>query len=351
MNKFIEDAQSILLNLKSELLKFREFWVTEQRGNPDFEQPSDGNWEIRQAKCWLHGSTDWSESVELEKWLFCNPLLTDMANEKASECIECWKEWSERESKYYSDFPGFDVEPALKGEILFNYLHRVAALIEEENKESQGLENKMKEIPLKWRSFKAFLDYLRQMPSQACAFIEQIFPKKMGVFFGKIRRTISLEAYPISQEAAADILKELTEMGTTGRPNRYLSALESLGLAWLCLTASRLRLPIYLEAIAKTKISAISTAGAYPTIQIPTFFGPREIRISHRMSQFFLALSKISSNSPRETIFQRNPRVLRDVFEQAVTNCSFIQIKGNITYITLISPPHIFGKYHRYLPS
>lgn len=351
MNKSIVEAQSILLDLKSELQKCRDFWTRAQKDNPDFEQLSDAHWEVKNARCWLHGSTDLQESNELEKWLFDRPLLTDIANEKASKCIECWKEWSELKNKYYSEFPAFDVEPAIKDEILYNYLQRIAILIEEENKESQGLENKTKEIPLKWRAFKAFLDYLRKLPVAEHAFIEQIFPRKMDLFFGRIRRKISLETYPISQEAAADILIKLAEMGTTGRPNRHLSALESLGLAWLCLTASRLRLPTHLELIEKTKISAISTAGAFPTIQIPTLFGPRQIRISCRTSQFLLALSKIPSKPNREVILQRNSRVLRNAFEQAVTSCNFTRIKGNITYLTLISPPHIFGKYHRYLPS
>ncbi len=347
----MEEAQSILLDLKSELQKHHDFWITAQKDNPDFEQLLNPHWEVKHARCWLHGATDLQESNELERWLFDKPLLTDMANEKASKCIECWKEWSDEKNRYYSDFSGFNVEVPLKDEILHDYLHRVAALIEEENRESQGLENRTKEIPLKWRAFKAFLDYLRKLPAAEHAFIEQIFPKKMDLFFGRIRRKISLETYPISQGAAADILINLAEMGTTGRPNRHLSALESLGLAWLCLTASRLRLPTHLELIEKTKISAISVTGTFPTIQIPTLFGPRQIRISCRTSQFLLALSKIASKYNRECILQRNSRVLRDTFEQAVTNCNFTQIKGNITYITLISPPHIFGKYHRYLPS
>lgn len=348
INKSIEEAQSIVLGLKSDLQESYNFWTSAQKNNPDFEQLSDSHWQIKRARCWLHGATDVQESIELEKWLFDSPPLSDLANEKASKCIKYWKEWLYLQDQYYCDFPEFNTEKPLKGEILYDYLQRVVNLVECENIKSQGMENKTKETPLKWRALKSFLDYLRNLHPEATTFIEQIFPRKMDLFFGRIRRLISAEAYPISQEAAADIIQTLVQIATTGRPNRHLSALESLGLAWLCLTASRLRLPTHLEMIQKTKISAISLTGAYPIIHIPTLFGPREVRISYRLAQFFLALSKIPSDSVRETILQRDPRVLRNVFKRAVTNCHFTQIKGNITYLTLINPPHIFGKYHRY---
>ncbi|WP_166156721.1 MULTISPECIES: hypothetical protein [unclassified Neochlamydia] len=107
MNRSIEEAQSILLDLKSELQKFRDFWIIAQKDKLDFEQLSDAQWGVKSSRCWLHGSTDLQESNELERWLFDRPLLNGMAKEKTSKCIKCWKVWSQLKNRYYSDFPEY----------------------------------------------------------------------------------------------------------------------------------------------------------------------------------------------------------------------------------------------------
>jgi len=338
MNNPLEEAQSILSNLKSELSKQRTWCSEVQSLNPDFEELSEEHWLKKQAQCWLHGGTDIREKNELDSWLFDKPPLSDTANEKASKCIKCWKVWLKQNDQYYVDFKEFELEKPKKNEILYHYITRMAALVESEGKGAR----------LQWRALKSFLAYMKNIAPEEIAFIEQIFPKKMDLQFGKIIRKIPAEVYPISQEVAGDILRELARLALKGRANSRQSAIESLGLCWMCLTASRLRLPTYLEMIEKIKVSAINIKGKYPFIHIPTLFGPRKVRISKRVAHFLLAISRLPSKTPRETILLSPKRSLTRTLERAIENCALPKGLGNITYLTLLSSPHHFGKYQRY---
>ncbi len=338
MNAILE-AQGILIDLKTELQKGRNLWLPIEKNNPNFEQASEKNWRQKHARCWLHGGTDLMEIIALEKWIFDNPPLSESAKEKAATCIKCWKEWLEQTDKYYGDFDEFEIEKPLEDETLYAYLLRTAETVEREGKGAR----------LEWRALKSFLGYMRKIAPEEIAFIEQIFPKKMDIRCGTIIRKNQPEVYAIPQEAACSILCELQRMVLEGRPNSRLSALESLGLCWMCLTASRLRLPTYVEMIEKVEASSICTEGDYPVIWIPTLFGSRKIRISKRVAGYLLALSRIPSKFPRKTILQCPKRTLTRTFDRAFENCALNPAFGNITYVTMLSPPHHFDN-HRYIP-
>ena len=237
----IEEAQNILIDLESKLKKFESDWKKIRKENPTFEEVSEDNWQQKKARCWLHGGTRIWETNEFEKWLFDKPPLSATAKEKASKCIKYWREWLEQTDKYYADFKEFELEKPIKDEALYEYLCRISRIVENEGKGAR----------LEWRALKSFLAYLRNIAPEEIAFIEQIFPKKMDVYYGRIFRKIPPEVYAIPQKTACSILGELSCMATKGRKNGHLSALESLGFAWMCLTASRLRLPTHLEMIGK----------------------------------------------------------------------------------------------------
>jgi hypothetical protein len=321
-----DEAQGIILDLQKELECQRQFSGGFQRMNPCCEELQDPYFIAKESRCWLHGATEILEANELERWLFERPPLSDTAKEKASKCIKYWKEWLAQTGAYYEPFDDFELEKPLKGEV--------------EGKGSR----------LEWRALKCFLAYMRNIAPEEIAFIEQIFPKKMGFSGTRIIRLINPEVYPISQEVAGDILRELARFATQGRLNGILTALESLGLSWLCLTASRLRLPTHLEMIEQTKVSAISLDGENPTINIPTLFGDRKIRISKRVANFLIALFKIPSKSTREMILQSPRRSLTRTFDRAMQSCEVNSALGNITYVTLLSPPHIWDKDYRFVP-
>lgn len=334
MKNSINEAQKILEELLQEIQKEKDIRDRIKKDNPGFKQLSDKHWEQQEAFYWLHGATGLHETNELGRWLFDSPRLSDTAKSKASKCIKDWKRWLEQTDAYYGDFEDFKLEKPNKGEILYDYILRIAVLVEKEGKGAR----------LEWRALKSFLAYLRYFIPQEVAFIEQIFPEEMDLSFGRIIRLIKPEVYPISQEIARDILFQLVQMGTKGRPNSFLTSLESLGQCWLCLTASRLRLPTHLKLIQEMKASAICIDDEFPYMLVPTLFGDRKVRISNHVAKFLIALSKIPSKEPREKILQSPKRSLTRTFSRALQNCALNYDKGNITYVTLLSSPHHFGR-------
>jgi hypothetical protein len=331
----IEEAQNILIDLKNNLEVSRKIWLSLEKDNPHIDELSLEKWN-KEARCWLHGATDLMESNELERWLFDHPPLSNTACGKATKYIKYWKEWLEIEPKgkprYYTpDFDEFRLEDPLKNERLYEYLHRIAIL-----KERKG-----KRDPLRWRALKSFLNYLRNLPTPEVAFIEQIFPEKMDVK-GRIIRKIQPQVYPISVEIAGKILYKLAEIAINGRTNSQLTALEALGLCWMCLTASRLRQPTNIKMIEKVSPNNIIYRDdlVWPKMNVPTLFGEREITISNRLSKYLLALAKIPSKKLRKSILQSQRRVLERPLSQAIENCAIDPCLGKITWVTFLSPPH-----------
>ena len=343
MHKLLDDFET-------DLLKIRAIWRQIEIDNPSFDQVSEKNWQEKCARMWLHGATKVAECNELERWLFDHPPLTATAQIQARKVYRSWRKWLETKGPceedfgprgaYYVEFDEFQIPNPQKDELLIHFVIRLA----------QSVENDGKGHRLEWRALKSFLNFIRKTyPVEEVAFIEHIFPKKMDVRPGLIIRKIALEVPSIPEETAAKILVELAKNCQFGRRNAQLTAAESLGLCWLCLTASRLRLPIYLETLRTIKPTAVQIEGEFPILLVPTFFGDRPIRISWRAAKFLHALSLIPSKKPRETILQSPFRSLTRTFEGALKTISLNPEFGSITYVSLLSPPHHFGTY-RYQP-
>ena len=339
MNDSLNEAQEILNDLENDLAKTRTLWKQIEMDNPGFDPVSEEHWKIRCARSWLHGATDVRESNQLEKWIFDHPPLSETAKSSASKCIKYWREWLVITKAYYEPFEDFEFEKPRKGESLISFILRMSKIVEEEGPCAR----------LEWRALKSFLAYLRNIAMNEIAFIEQIFPQKMDVMHGRILRKIAPEVPSIPEEMAGTILTGLAHKCRFGPRNAHLTAAESLGLSWLCLTASRLRLPIHLKILKGIKITSLRLDGEFPTLLIPTFFGDRCIRISNRVAQFLHALSLIPSIKPRETILQSPFRSLTRTFAGVVEDMAPNPAFGNITYVSLLSPPHYFGN-QRYQP-
>ncbi len=286
-----------------------------------------------------YGATVLMECNQLETWLFESPEPSETASTNAAHCIKCWRDYLEIKDAYYGDFEEFELPEPKEGEILQDYIMRMARLVEEEGKGSR----------LEWRALKSFLGYMRNLAHEEIAFIEQIFPFKMNIHDSRIIRLIEPEVYPISQAIAADILKELARMCKYGRPNAKHGAAEALGLCWLCLSASRMRLPITLTDIHGTKKTSVFADEKCAKLLVPTIFGNRSLRISRRLAKYLSALAGISSIDPRKTILQRPKRSLMRVLDRAIENLRLDPKLGNITFVTLISSPDISGGDHRYV--
>lgn len=316
----IQEAQDILIDLKTTLEKLRKIWLPPKLNDKDLLV----NWNRKYAICWIHGATELNEANKLGEWLFDNPPFSDLAKKKASKFIKHWRNWLEEEDNYYEPFSEFEVEKSLKDETLYAYFIRLNLLVEKEGKGSR----------LEWRALKSFIGYLRKINTNESAFLEQIFPKEMDIKFDRIVRKIGPEVPAMPQEVAAKILCQLAEMAVSGRPNSQLTALETLALCWKSLAASRLRLPTTLKMIEKTQPEFIKVGSNLPRLAVPTLFGNREICISHRVSRYLLALSKVPSKCSRETILQSSIRVLRRTFNCALEHCSLDPKHGKITLVT-----------------
>ena len=338
------EAQAIIKDLQQAIIQKKQIREGLFKLNAEWEELSDEHWLQQEARCWMHGATDVSEIKKLERWLFDIPPISDIAQEDAAKCLKYWHAFHQENSEDCRELEITRLEQPLVGEILHDYVLRIAALTEKHGKGTY----------LEWRTLKSFLAYLRKFPSIQTSFIEQILPQKGDLFSTdgskRIIRKIAPEAYPISQHLTRDILYRLGDMAINGRPNSLLTALESLGLSWLCLIASRLRLPVYLEKIIEIQPSAISIDSACSSIFVPTLMGDRECKISNRVAKFLIALSQIPSKKPRESILQSPRRSLTRAFDRALQNCAIDHHLGNITYATFLSPPHHFEHDYRYSP-
>ncbi len=336
------EAQAIIKDLQQAIVQKKQIRENLFKLNSEWEQLSEEHWEQQEARCWIHGATEVCEANELERWLFDNPPISDIAQEDATKCLKYWQDFYQENSEDCGELAKAAMEQPQEGEILQDYILRVAALIEKQGKGNYW----------QWRTLRSLLGYLRKFPPIQTSFIEQILPKKGDLFSKGVRkriiRKVAPEVYPISQHLTRDILYRLGDMAINGRPNSLLSALESLGLSWLCLIASRLRLPVHLEKVATIKPSAICIDDTFSSMLVPTLLGERRIGIANRVARFLIELAKIPSNKPRESILQSPTRSLTRTFDRALQNCAIDVNLGNITYVTFLSPPHHYEHDYRY---
>jgi len=205
MRKSLDEIQELLDEFETELLKIRDIWRQIEIDNPDFEQVSEENWQEKHARMWLHGGSSVHDCNRLERWLFDSPTLTKTALIPAINVYLTWRQWLEKKGPlgaYYVDFNEFQVPKPEKEEVLIDFVILLARCVEDYGKGHR----------LEWRALKSFLGFIRDsFPVEEVAFIEQIFPKKMDVHFGKIVRVIPSEAYPIPEKTASEILTHLTQ--------------------------------------------------------------------------------------------------------------------------------------------
>lgn len=339
MEDHLDSAKKILDELEQGIEQLKESWCPPWESFTLFFHPRPRTWEEKEASCWISGSNEILESAELEKRVQVDLPFSDLAKENAKYCVKCWREWLSLKDAYYECFEDFEFEEPLENETNFEFLERMSHLVE---KEGPGAR-------LEWRAFKSYLGYLRKLSPEEHAFIEQIFPKKMDLFHGRIIRKIAPEEPELPIKIVSELLIELAHTSRSGHKNAQLGALESLGLCWMCLTAARLRLHINFEALRAIDTSALIIGGDISYLKVPTLFGFKKIRISKLLLYFFTALSHIPSKKPRTTILQRSSRSLKRPFESALQNTDVPEKFGNVTYISLLKPPHYAGE-HRFQP-
>lgn len=331
MSKHYPQLREIIEDLTNEIDGIKRIEKSLRKANPDFKQVSEQEWRKREARCWIHGATNTSETIALEQWLTAHLSRSKTAQSKALDHYSKWAEFLLEEG-IYVDFSEKDLPRPAKEESLLNYMHRHAQLVE-----NKGWGSKNSKLALK--SFVAFLKKCNS--KKEIAFIEQIFPQKMDLLDGSIIRKIYPQVYPASEEILASIMKALAHQCAYGRLNARHNAAEALALSWLCLTAAQLRLPISLEKdIHKTKSSAILLNGEFPELLVLTHFGNQKVRISQRVAKFLCAVAHMPSPLLRKTILQSPIHDLRRALNTAIAAVNPNPDLGKITFLTFLSAPH-----------
>jgi hypothetical protein len=389
MSSPLDEVCAIISDFEKEIVQLREIWLQVEKDNPYFEETSSAHWPDKYYRIWLHGAITVEERNELERWLYGDLLNTATANSSAQEVHDAWRDWldtagipkwkidyaydkktgryyevpsQEKGETYYADNDRFAILKPQESETLLTFILRLAREVEGTGK-GHGLQ---------WRALKSFLDFIRNhYPTEQVAFVEHIFPKKMDLYYDKIIRLIPPEAYPIPEKTAAEILIAFARKCCNGRPDARHTAIEGMTLCWLCIATSRIRLPKTLEMVfnikarailsgAEFSISKVPTYGSscttsdedFSVLQVPTWFGEQPLKISNRIASFLKTASRIPSKQPRETILQRPKRSLTRMFDEVLQSVAPNSEYGNITYLSLLNQPHIFGnhrpqpKYH-----
>lgn len=396
MSEELDEACVLLDEFEKRVAGVKAIWDQLATDNPHFDVVSPEHWQEKYYRMWLHGAVDVWECNELERWLIDYPPSTALAISPAKEVYTAWRKWLlvvgpvketrvtdydkksysyvERESQepteaFYAEHGKFEIQEPQEGQKLYDFIVRLARSFEERYDEHQKCERKERKIGdwLEGRALKSFLDFIRKKyPIEQAAFIEHIFPKKMDLHYGRIIRLVPLEAYPIPEKTASEILIELARRSRNGRPDARHTALECFALCWLCIASSRIRLPITLEMLRDIEAEAVQSGAEFaisskPTyggkgfspllsdsdfsvLQVPTWFGVQSLKISNRMAAFFRAISCIPSDKPRKTILHKPRRSLDRMLAKALQAVNLKPEYGLITFLSLLNEPH-FGDH------
>lgn len=403
MSTPLDEACGIIDDFENEISSIRTFCRQTAADNLNFEPVLPESWQEKYYRMWIHGATDVWERNELERWLMDYPPSTIIANSPAKEICDSWRDWLpiagpvkvqkildydkkshsyvERETQgvseaFYAEDGRFEIPEPLKKESLFAFIGRLARWFEKAYDARQKRERKARKLGdwLEERALKSFLDFVRKnYPTEQVAFIEHIFPQKMDLHFGRIIRLIPLEAQPIPEKTAAEILIALAQKCRNGRIDARHTALEGLALSWLCIACSRIRLPKTLEIVRTLPPEAVlsgtefgvsknRTFGQVPywrplededfsVLQVPTWFGNQPLKISNRLATFVKIIARIPSKKSRTTIFQKSRKSLDQMFRSALEVVAPDPKYGKISYLSLlINQPHIHGD-HRPQPN
>lgn len=333
INKNCLEFEPIIKDWFDDIEKTKKIWEEIRTLNPDFEQVSEDHWQQKEACFWLHGETDTWKANKLEEWLMIAPSLSETAKSIALKHYLKWENHIREEGDYF-DFSANDLQSPEEKEILVDFILKIA-----EQVEKKGWGNKKQT-----RAKKSFLHFLRDKYKKEVAFIEHIIPEKNGLRSGSIIRLIPPQVYPISQEIAASIIKELAYQSCYGRSNSRHHNLEALILILMSVSASRIRWPRTLESVHEIKKNALIFKDESKELLIPSVFGNRSLEISNRFGMLIQAVSNIPSKKTRKTILQTSLPDLRKTLRSAIKKVNPPKEVGDITFLTFLSHPHYFGK-------
>jgi hypothetical protein len=284
--------------------------------------------EIEQARCWMF-ATDHYLPLMMKKprERRIPPLFLD-----PDSAFKWYDEWF----KQAHDLKiRFNIIPCPnKGIILLEYLHELAQQIVSINKEEKW-----------WESLASFVNFIRQhLNSMERGFLNDFFPAEMDVQGDLITRIIQPQRYPIDQFNVAKIIQSLVTMVLTSRKNAQKNAAQALGLLWVCLTGSFLRLTLEIKQLRKLSSADLKLCQPFPSLSLLTPHGEIQAPISRILHDYLQALCQQQPQSARILSAPQSclDRTLRNAIKQIAHPYS-----GEITFLTFMSLPQEIS-VHRY---
>lgn len=332
MNKELEPLKEILRDFLSQMKKKEEIWKALGKniaGTSGFGDEDTDPWPRKEACCWIFADL-YDHFGRFDR----TAPTVDAANELAEPIYQAWLKLG-LECQIY---PKYIIKRPKKDDTIEAYLHRISSKIHKDRYCKWH----------RWESLRSFTSYLRQIyPKDEQGFIEEIFPEEMELFCGMVKRIEPPTIYPIDIYATADILKCLASTVLEGRATARFCAAEALGLAWICLTSARRRLPTQWKLISEIPFDCLIPVGSSnnldkmgrPLLMVPTFYGSSPVPISSAMFNYLNAMQRILPN-PREPLLQSHPNSLLRTLDNAVQKLSSPTNLGKITFLTLLSHPH-----------
>ena len=324
MNSQLDPLKDTLHNFLSQMKRKEEIWKSlgpSIASTPGFGDENIDPWPRKEACCWIFADL-YDHFPKFDR----TPPTVQAAKEFAESYYD---EWLELQLDIQDYTKRIIPRPNSK-ETLEAYLERISS----EMKIKKGRRSS------KIRSLRSFTAYLREeLPLVERGLIEEIFPEEMRVDrnAGKISRISPVTAYPIDIYLVAQILQGLAREFLEGRPNAQLVAAEALGIAWICLTSARRRLPTQFNLISLIPISCLIHSQS--SLAIPTLYGRSIMPISSTINQYVNGLKNIGPSN-RLGLFQSEPRSLRRVLDKVVEALPSAANAGKITFLTLLSFPH-----------
>ncbi len=324
MNNQLDPLKDTLHNFLSQMKRKEELWKSSGlsiAGTLGFGDANIDPWPRKEALCWIFADL----YDHFPKFNRTSPVV-EATKEFAKPYYDEWLELH----LDIQDYTKRIIQRPSSNETLEAYLERISS-------EMQTKKGRRSSKILSLRSFTAYLR--EQLPQTERGLVEEIFPEEMRVDknTGKISRIAPATAHPIDIYLVAQILQRLAREFLEGRPNAQLVAAEALGLAWICLTSARRRLPTQFNLVSQITINCLTHRQS--SMAIPTLYGRSTMPISSTLNQYANGLKNIGPSN-RLSLFQSEPRSLRRVLDKVAEALPSAANAGKITFLTLLSFPH-----------
>jgi len=333
MNNQLPQIKDVLNEFLSQMKKKEELWGSlgsSIAGTSGFgDERVEDSWPRKEACCWIFADL-YDHFARFDR----TAPTVDVASKLAEPIYQAWLNLG-LECQIY---PKYIIKRPKKDDNIEVYLRRISSKIHRDKSCKS----------YRWESLRSFASYLRQIyPKDEQGFIEEIFPEEMELFCGRIKRIEPPTVYPIDIYTTANILKGLASTVLEGRATARFCAAEALGLAWICLTSARRRLPTQWKLISEIPFDCLIPMGSSnnldkmdrPLLMVPTFYGPSPVPISSTMFNYLKAIQNILPN-PREGFVQSHPKSLQRSLDNAVNKLPSAANLGKVTFLTLLSHPH-----------